>query len=161
MALDSYGVLASLISLCPLDGTAGPYASLGASIYPDGNGTFWRLDFASTSTTTQQANAITALASLTSYTPPVVTSYSPYVLKGTLTMSIALAVGTTTIPVPVSGLLRTDVAMIAFGTALPSGVDVRSQFPDPNRDGYLNIQVSLVSLLSGTTSVPFTLIGVR
>jgi hypothetical protein len=162
MALDAYGVALALSSVCPLDGTAGPYQSSGVGIYPDGANAFWRLDFGANATAAQQQSAITTLAGLSSYTPPATpTPLTPYKLTGSVTFGATLALGTPIMFVPVPGLLRTDAPMIAYGTALPNGVDPRSEYPDPTRDGYLAIQVAVLSLLSGSTPVPFTLIGVR
>lgn len=162
MALDAYGVAVSLLPLCPLDGTAGPYVGSATGVYPDGNTVFWRLDFGATSTASQQQSAIAALALLTAYVAPVVPApLTPYRLTGFFTTGSLLAIGTTTMSVVVSGILRNDTPMIAFGTALPSGVDVRAAYPDPSRDGYMILQVAILSTLSGSTTVPFTLIGVR
>ncbi len=160
-ALDAYGVALSLAPTCPLDGTAGPYTAAGSGVYPDGVTSFWRLDFNAASTSAQQQSAISLLATLTGYTPPTTTTLTPYRLAGSVSLGATLAVGTTTISVAVTGLLRTDTPMIAFGTALPTGVDVRASYPDSTRDGYLILQIAVLSVLSGTTVVPFTLIGVR
>lgn len=160
-ALDSSGVALSLSPLCPLDGTAGPYAAAGPSVYPDGTGTLWRLDFGAASTAAQQQSAVTTLASLTGYTPPQTGGLSPYRLSGSVSLGATLAVGTGTVSVPVAGLLRTDTPMIAFGQALPPGVDIRAEYPDPGRDGTLVLQVAVLSALTGAATVPFTLIGVR
>jgi hypothetical protein len=161
MALDAYGVTASLQPVCPMKGAAGPYTDTSIGPYPDGNGAYWRLDFADNATTAQQQSAITTLASITSYTAPTTTTLTPYRLAGSISLGATLAVGTTTMSVAVAGLLRTDAPMTAFGTALPSGVDVRSTYPDLTKDGSLIVQVAVLSALSGTMTVPFTLIGVR
>jgi hypothetical protein len=161
VALDPYGVQMSLLPVCPLDGVGGPFQAAGTNIYPDGNGTFWRLDFSASATLAQQQSAITTLGSLASYTPPQTPSLTPYRFTGSVTFPVVLGAGTQVMSVAIPGLLRTDAPMISYATALPASVDVKSIFPDSTRDGYLMLQVAVASLLAAAVTVPFTLVGVR